>query len=360
MTRVLLADVGHLDFSKVIPALAERDGGQVVTLTLDVGQHGGTASSRARALAAGAVRAHVLDMRDEFARAYLVPMLRAGALRADDLSAPRALLRTLTADRLVEVAAMEGTTRLAHGWAPGTPEAGQLAQAVGRHAAFEVMAIGSAHGPEAGTTEARRRRCVESTLWWRRFVAGPDGTPPPAGMAGAEPGAVIDVTFAAGVPVALNGIEMPLVELIEAADTIAGDHGVGLRIVSPVAQGFSPAIEIETLEAPAAAVLIAAHAAMTRATASPLLRRLRRQIAVRYAAVLDAGEWASDARAALDGFVAEAQKRASGTVRLTLRRGKCRVTGSPLTRVDAPDPRPGDESAAAARSGATVDLSVSH
>lgn len=160
-----------------------------------------------------------------------------------------------------------------------------------------------------------------------------------------------------GFPVALNGIEMPLVELIEAADTIAGDHGVGRSVIRNE-DGAATMIDL-----PAAAALIAAHGAITRASESPLLQRLRRQVAGRYAAVLDAGEWISDARPALDAFIAEAQKRATGTVRLRLRRGRCRVEGGRPPDALTPGPAPQLEpsrSAADADPGAPLNLVVSH
>lgn len=346
MTRVLLADLGDLDAAAVVPALAEQHGAAVITLTLDVGQQGGTASSRARALAAGAVRAHVIDAREEFARGYLLPLLRAGALRADALHVPRALLRALTAAKLLEVAAMEGATHVAHGWPPETAAADHLARTIAhQRPGCLVIAAGRPEQPQAPVRGGERARCVERTLWWRRLLAPPGAA---EGATPAEAEASLEVTFAEGVPVALNGVEMPLVELIEAADTIAGDHGVGRvvlqagdgdRVVPPAMDGDAP---VTIIEAPAAAVLTAAHAEMARASASPLLLRLRRQIAARYAAVLEAGEWMSDARPALDAFVAEAQKRANGSVRLRLRRGRCRIAGpSPGTpHQSGPSSRP--------------------
>lgn len=312
MTAVLLATLGDLDAEAVIPALGERHGAPVAALILDVGQSAGTASARARALAAGAVRAHVIDAREEFARAYLMPLLRAGALRSKELALPRALLRSLVAARLLEVGAMEGTTRLAHGWPPGTPEADHIARTIAAHRPdCSVIAAGAVSGSSRG---AARPPCVESTIWWRCFeTAGAAARP--AQRPSGEPSAVLDIAFDAGMPVSLNGIEMPLVELIEVADTIGGDHGIG----------GSVAPDGRLLDVPAATVLITAHAAITRAAASPQLQRLRKQVAARYASLVQGGEWLSDARAPLDAFVAESQKPATGVVRLHLRRGRCRV-----------------------------------
>ena len=79
--RIVLAYTGSLQTSMAIRALAEVDDAEVVTLTLDLGQGRDLEEVRDRALATGAARAHVLDVREEFARDFVLPALRAGALR---------------------------------------------------------------------------------------------------------------------------------------------------------------------------------------------------------------------------------------------------------------------------------------
>ena len=363
MTRLLLADPGDLDANAVVPALADRCAAAVVTLTIDVGQQAVTAASRARALAAGAVRAHVIDAREEFARGYLLPLLRAGALRPGDVSRPRTLLQTLVATKLLEVAAMEGTALVAHGWERGTAAADHVARVIARQRPDSVVVAAGGTGPpvrDSRQPAGPRPVSVESTLWWRVGAEREArSTAAARALHSAEPAAVLDVTFTEGVPVALNGVEMPLLELIEAAGTIAGDHGVGRVVLSPPdADGATTTI----LEAPAAAVLVAAHTALTRLSASPLLQRLRRHVAGRYAALLDAGEWMSDARPALDAFVAETQKRVNGSVRLRLRGGRCTVLGRTLTTAGADTSAARQETSTTgspAASGAPLGLLVS-
>jgi argininosuccinate synthase len=352
MRRVLLADAGDIDFAAVVPALAERYAASVVTLTLDVGQLGYAASSRSRALAAGAVRAHLVDVREEFAREGLLRLLHAGALRADDVTLPAALLRTLTAAKLLEVAAMEGTTLVAHGAAPGTAAATHMTRLItaGHSEAFVIAAGAPPAGASPGTPGASA--CLQSTLWWRQYAgSGPSGP----SVARVDSAAQVDVAFAAGVPVSLNGVEMPLLELIEAADTIAGDHGIG-RFTGPHPYD-SPGPET-VIHAPAAAVLVPAHAALARAAASRTLTRLRRHAALRYAALVPTGEWMSDAREALDALFAHAQRRVTGTVRLQLTRGRCRVLARTVT-ADAPG-SPSSSVASAPRSEAANAQFVSH
>src|SRR5919112_6792318 len=115
MTRIVLAYSGGLDTSVAIPWLKENYGAEVIAVTLDVGQGRELADVRERALALGAVRAHVIDAREEFLRNYIIPALQAGALYEDRYPLATALARPLVAKRLVEVAKMERATAVAHG-----------------------------------------------------------------------------------------------------------------------------------------------------------------------------------------------------------------------------------------------------
>src|SRR5882762_9478391 len=110
MERIVLAYSGGLDTSVAIPWLAERYGAEIVAVTMDLGQGKELEEVRDRALAAGAVRAHVLDVRDEFARDFVLPALKAGAIFEDRDPMGAALGRPLIARKLVEIAAIEQAT----------------------------------------------------------------------------------------------------------------------------------------------------------------------------------------------------------------------------------------------------------
>ena len=115
MERIVLAYSGGLDTSVAIPWLAEQYGAEVIAVTMDLGQGRELEEVRDRALAAGAVRAHVLDVREEFARDYILPALKADALYEDRYPLATALGRPLIARKLVEIAAIEQATAIAHG-----------------------------------------------------------------------------------------------------------------------------------------------------------------------------------------------------------------------------------------------------
>jgi len=115
MKRIVLAFSGGLDTSIAIAWLAERYDAEVIAVTLDVGQGRDLSDVRERALAVGATRAHVLDVREEFARDYILPALQACALYEDRYPLATALSRPLIARTLVEVARMEEARTIAHG-----------------------------------------------------------------------------------------------------------------------------------------------------------------------------------------------------------------------------------------------------
>src|SRR4030095_15620337 len=117
MHRMVLAFRGGLDTSVAIRWLAETHDAEIVTVTLDLGQERELTDVRERALAAGAVRAHVVDAREEFARDYILPSLQAGAIYEDRYPMATALGRPLIARRLVEIARVEGAAARAHGCA---------------------------------------------------------------------------------------------------------------------------------------------------------------------------------------------------------------------------------------------------
>ena len=115
MQRIVLAYSGGLDTSVAIPWLAEKYGAEIIAVTVDLGQGHELSNVRERALAIGALRAHVVDAREEFARHYILPALQAGAVYEDRYPLATALGRPLIAKHVVEIAKMEGATAIAHG-----------------------------------------------------------------------------------------------------------------------------------------------------------------------------------------------------------------------------------------------------
>lgn len=270
--RVVLAYSGDLVASAVLAWLLDQGAAEVATVTVDLGQGRDLNDVRDRALGIGATRAHVLDARAAFAREAVAPAWR------QPLDEPRAaaLARPFIAAHAIDIARIEGASLIAHGSAfPASDPIGLEAALAAAGAEVPcvapartwgmdvpaLIAFGRARGIPVPSTKARHVMEVRN-LWGRSVTSDVLDDPaaePPADLYtltrsvtewATEP-AVIDITFAAGVPVALNGVELPLVDLILSLDTIAGAHGVG-RLDHPAVPGVRPRT-IE--EAPAASLL---------------------------------------------------------------------------------------------------------
>jgi argininosuccinate synthase len=220
MNRIVLAYSGGPASSVAIPWLRERHQAEVVAVSVDLGQHESLDGIRVRALASGAVRAHVLDRRDAFARGYLLPAIESGALDSDVPEIVASLGRPLIAKALVELAHIEGATVVAH--AAGASDHARIIAAV--HALdpkLRVLDVASEWTFDAqGMAEFAKHHGIP-------FAAPlPDGEPVPA-VKPLTSGAPILVTleFRGGVPVKINGVEMDLVELMASLDTIARAQG---------------------------------------------------------------------------------------------------------------------------------------
>jgi argininosuccinate synthase len=357
--RIVLGYSGGVETSVAIQWLAERFDAEVVAVVLDLGQGRELTEVRARALALGAVRCHVIDVREEFAQAFILPALQAGAMYEDGYPLAAALSRPVIARRLAQVAAMEGASAIAHGGAGNgndllrldvslravAPSATILAPArLWNMTRAQVLEYATAHGIAAPIASGSYD--VDINLWGRSVASGvledpwmepPDDiytlTRAPQGCPD-EP-AYLEIEFDAGVPGRANGIEMPLVELIESLETIAGAHGVGR--IDMVENRVVGTKSREIYEAPAGVVLHTAHRELQKLVIARDLERLAREMSRVYADLVYNGEWFSHAREAIDAFVLAIQPRVTGAVRLKLFKGDCRVVGrrSPFALYDA-------------------------
>jgi argininosuccinate synthase len=306
MERIVLAFSGGLESAVAIPWLAERYGAEVVAVTIDLGQGRELEEVRDRALAAGAVRAHVLDARDEFARGYIVRGLKAGATAPDGAPLGAALGVPLIARLVVQIAGIEHATAIAH--AADGPAMDVAAGLL--NPALRVLA------PARDWTMTPAQQAAYIRARQIPFQPGPSvpgsakpGTEVPARS---EPAAV-DVAFERGAPTGINGVAMPILDLLESLGTIAAAHGVG-----------QPK-DRDLREAPAAIVLHAAHRALRAAAAAPELSRLCEVVGREYADLVYRGLWFTPARDALDAFVNTANDRITGIVRLKLFAGGCEI-----------------------------------
>ena len=355
--RIVLAYSGALETSLAIPWLADTYGAEIIAVTMDLGQGKEfLEDARDRALGTGALRAHVVDVRDEFARDYLTRALKAGLVGPDRPPVAAALARPIVASTLVAIAEIEQAKAVAHGDVgrafppsadlessseleglarPGDPALRQ-AQGIPSLSRDERVARRGSEAPLSIMIRALdpTLTVLEPAADWGmdaseqfeyarlRHIALPastassldDRTVQPRPLAGLpEEAAGVDITIERGVPIAVNGVVMPLLDLIGSLDIIAGAHGVGRM-----------------------AALHAAHRALQHATVTRDVEPFSTLVAQQYLRILRDGSWFAPMRPALDAYVDKIQERVTGVVRLRLLKGDCVVVDCRVSTVSPP------------------------
>ena len=348
--RVVLAYSGGLDTSVGIGWIAEATGAEVVAVAVDVGQDGEDLDViRQRALDCGAVEAYVADAREEFAQQYCLPALQAGALYMDRYPLVSAISRPVIVKHLVAAAREHGATVVAHGCtgkgndqvrfeagiAALAPDLTCIAPvrdlALTRDKAIEFA---QAHHLPIETTK-NNPFSIDQNLWGRAVETGflediwnaptkdvYSYTQEPGQSPGPDE---VVVTFAAGVPVAVDGVAMSMLEVVQEMNRRAGAQGVGrIDLVEDRLVGIKSR---EVYEAPGAMALITAHDELENVTLERDLARFKRTVRQRWSELVYDGLWFSPLKRSLDAFVASTQEHVSGEVRMTLHAGTAVVTG---------------------------------
>ena len=346
--RVVLAYSGGLDTSVAVRWMTDEIGAEVIALAVDVGQSSDDWDVvRERALAAGAVEALVVDAREEFARDYCMPALKANALYEGRYPLVSALSRPVIVKHLVATARLHGADAVAHGCTgKGNDqvrfEVSTRALAPDLEVLAPVRSWGMTredcihyaydHGiPITATKE--KRYAIDDNLWGRTIECGEMEDPwavPPQGVwlltkpTATEPVDVV-VSFREGVPVALDGEEMSPAQLVTALNERVGAFGWGrIDMVENRRVGIKSR---ETYECPGSLALIMAHADLESICLERDLQREKLRLESRYAELVYDGLWFSPLKEALDAFVDESQRFVTGDVRLHLSPGSCQVTG---------------------------------
>ncbi len=345
--RVVLAYSGGLDTSVAVRWMIEHLGVEVVCLSADVGQEGTLEGNREKALGAGAIAYEELDLRDEFARDFLAPVIKANAMYENKYPLVSALSRPLIARKQVEVARRYGADGVAHGctgkgndqvrfevsYMALAPDLEQLAPV--RNWGFtreDSIEYAGRHDIPVGATK-EKLYSIDDNLWGRAIECGEMEDPwaePPEGVwqmtrrTATEP-SEFTIAFEAGVPVALDGRELPLYQLIIDLNHMVGPYGWGrLDMVENRRVGIKSR---ETYEAPGALAVMMAHADLESITLERDLQREKIRLEHRYAELVYDGLWYSPLKDALDAFVDLSQAHVTGEVRLRLEPDRCWVVG---------------------------------
>ncbi|WP_304174505.1 argininosuccinate synthase [Limnochorda pilosa] len=349
--KVVLAYSGGLDTSVIIPWLKEHYGCAVVAMVADVGQEEDLDEIRQKALASGADRVYVEDLKETFVREVILRAVQAGAVYEDGYLLGTAMARPVIAARQVQIADQEGADAVAHG-ATGKGNDQVRFELTYRALRPDLKVIAPwrewelrsrtdciRYAQERGIpvpATVEKPYSMDENLWHTSYEGGvledPWHGPDPTMFRRAvnpeeapdEPEEVV-LAFEQGVPTGLNGRSLDLVALVQALNELGGRHGVGRvdlvenRLVGMKSRGV--------YETPGGTIWMAAQRALETLVLDRATAHLKAQLAHRYAELIYDGLWYSPLREALDAFVATTQKRVTGEVRLKLYKGSVQVTG---------------------------------
>ncbi len=351
--KVVLAYSGGLDTSVILRWLADTYGCEVVTFTADLGQGEELAPVRKKAEAMGVQEIFVEDLRDEFVRDYVYPVFRANALYEGVYLLGTSIARPLIAKRQIEIAAKVGADAVAHGSTGKGND--QLRFELGYHALNpdirviapwrewdfdsreKLVAYAEKHqipvptdkrGEADYSTDANllhisyEGKALEDP-WteadedmFTRSVS-PEAAP--------DAPTTVEVTFAGGDPVAVDGKKLSPADLLARLNELGGANGVGRADI--VENRYVGMKSRGVYETPGGTILLAAHRAMESLTLDRGAAHLKDELMPRYAELVYNGFWFSPEREMLQGLIDQTQASVGGTVRLKLYKGGVHVTG---------------------------------
>ena len=351
--KVVLAYSGGLDSSVIVRWLIETYGCEVITLTGDVGQKQELEGLEKKALATGAVKAYVEDLKDEFVRDFVFPALRANAVYEGTYLLGTSLARPIVARRQIEIAHKEGADAVCHG---ATGKGNDQVRFEMTYMALDPdIKIISAWKDEHWNLNSREamidyaekynipiRSTKKSSYSEDRnllHISHEGGiledlwTEPPEDMFvmsvspedAPDRATYMEITFEKGTPVAVDGEEMGPAQLLDYMNTIAGKNGIGR--VNMVENRFVGMKSRGIYETPGGTALWSAHRAMETITMDREVMLIRDSMMPRYAQIIYNGFWYSPEREMIQKMVDESQKDVTGTVRLKLYKGNCTPVG---------------------------------
>ena len=351
--KVVLAYSGGLDTSVILPWLKETYGYDVIAFAAELGQGDELAGIKRKALASGAVKCVIKDLRKEFVEDYLWPMLKAGAVYEKEYLLGTSVARPLIAKHQVEVAHAEGATAVAHG-ATGKGndqvrfEVSYMALdpslkivAPWKDPKFELTsreaAVDYAKKHKIPIEQTKKKIYSRDRNLWHISHEGADLEDPanepkddvfvisrPVSKTPDKPD-YVTIGFFEGIPIKLNGKLTSGVRLIEALNKLGGKHGIGQvdlvenRLVGIKSRGV--------YETPGGTILVTAHNALESLTLDRETMHYKQQLALKYAELVYYGLWFSQLREALDAFVDVTQRNVTGEVRMKLFKGRCTPAG---------------------------------
>lgn len=350
--KVVLAYSGGLDTSVILKWLENEYSYEVIAVCVDVGQQEDFSAVKEKALSTGAVKAYVLDVKDEFVKDYIFPTLKASAVYEDDYLLGTSFARPLIAKKLVEIAEKEGAVAIAHGaTGKGNDQVRFEATIKALNPALKIIA------PWRIWNLKSREDCIDyavknnipipvtkkdiysrdQNIWhlsheggnlenpWNehdnsiyKMSVAPENAP--------DKPAYVEIAFDKGVPVAIDGVKCAPVEMIYKLNDLGGANGVGVidiienRLVGMKSRGV--------YETPGGTILFEAHKALEKLTLDRATLNFKKTVSEKYAQLVYDGLWFTPLKDALDKFVDSTQEYVTGVVKLKLYKGTCAAVGS--------------------------------
>lgn len=350
MKKVILAYSGGLDTSCCVQWLKDR-GYEVICFIADLGQGEDFLKIEKRALAGGASKVYIKDLRGEFVEDFIFPALKANAVYEGRYLLATALGRPLIAKYLVEAAHKEKAAAIAHGCTgKGNDQVRFEVTAKILDPKLEIVAplrlwefksreeeIEYAKAKKIPIEVTKRKPySIDKNLWGVSIESGvledPWVEPPEdcyqwtnSPQSSPNKPAYVEIEFDKGIPKKVNGKVYDALKLIDILCNLGSTHGIGR---SDMIENRLVGIKSrEIYEAPAAAILHYAHRELETLVLDRETAHYKEEVSLKYAELIYYGLWYSKLRISLDRFIEETQKNVSGTVRLKLYKGNCIAAG---------------------------------
>lgn len=346
--KVVLAYSGGLDTSVIIPWLKENYGAEVIAVCVDLGQPEDYDAVEKKAIKSGASKAYIVDAKEEFVKDYVWPTVKAGAIYEGKYLLGTSFARPLIGKILVDIAKKEGADAIAHGATGKGNDQVRFEVAIAaldpslkvvapvrewKWSREEEIEYAKANGVPV-PADLDNPYSVDQNLWGRANECGVLENPwnqapeeafgitnsPESAPDEAE---YVDVTFKEGKPVALNGKEMKLADLIQEMNVIAGKHGVGR--IDHVENRLVGIKSREIYECPGAIALLTAHKEIEDLTLVREVSHFKPILENELSNLIYNALWFSPATEAIIAYIKETQKVVNGIAKVKLYKGHAQV-----------------------------------
>jgi len=352
MAKIVLAYSGGLDTSIIIPWLKENYGYEVIAFCADLGQGEELDPVREKAIKSGASKVYVEDVREEFVRDYIFPVLKMGSVYEGKYLLGTSFARPLIAKKMIEIAEQEGAEAVAHG-ATGKGNDQVRFELTARAFKPDVKIVApwrewdirsredaidyaNSHGIDVPVTK-EKIYSRDRNIWHISHEGGELEDPANEALdrvyvltvtpeQAPDRPTYLEIGFEQGTPVAINGQKYGPVELLEELNKVGGANGVG--IVSIVENRLVGMKSRGVYETPGGTILYAAHSELERLTLDRRTLQFKAGMALKYAELVYDGNWFSKLKMAMDAFVEETQQTVTGTVKVKLYKGSATAVAS--------------------------------